>query len=100
MACKIFIEQGDDLRNITSLMEEFNKNPDDVMIIKTVESLFKVIKPLGLPLRLWEAQNIYFAIRKELFDIMNAKLKKNDKNAKKWCVNFIALGNMLSVRSI
>jgi alpha-amylase/alpha-mannosidase (GH57 family) len=86
-------------KKITALMEQFNNNPDNIIMIKTMENIFKVLRPLDLPLRIWEAQNIYFAIKKELFDIMQAKAKKNDKNAKRWCVNFNSLGNILSIRS-
>ncbi|MFH1062697.1 MAG: DUF3536 domain-containing protein [Candidatus Omnitrophota bacterium] len=85
-------------KRITSLMEEFKINPENVTNIKIIENMFKVLRPLDLPLRIWEAQNIYFSLRKELFAIMNAKLKQNDKDAKKWCVNFNALGNILSIR--
>jgi len=85
-------------KRITKLMEEFKVNPGDFMQMKTIENIFKVLRPLDLPLRIWEAQNIYFFIRKEQFDRMNAKSKQDDKEAKRWCVNFNALGNMLSIR--
>jgi alpha-amylase/alpha-mannosidase (GH57 family) len=85
-------------KRITALMGEFGKNPHNVTNIKTLENIFKILRPLDLPLRIWEAQNIYFSIRKEWFDAMHAKSKQNDKNAKKWCANFNALSNILSIR--
>ncbi|MBU1045381.1 MAG: DUF3536 domain-containing protein [Candidatus Omnitrophica bacterium] len=85
-------------KRITKLMEEFKVNPKDIMLMKTIENIFKVLRPLDLPLRVWEAQNIYFSIRKEQFDRMNAKSKQDDKEATRWCANFNALGNMLSIR--
>jgi len=86
-------------KKINLLIENFNKNPQDADILKSLETFFKTLQPLSLPLRIWEAQNVYFAIKNELYDIMQAKLKQNDKTAKKWISNFDALGNYLSIRS-
>jgi hypothetical protein len=86
-------------RKINLLIENFNKNPQDADILKSLETFFKTLQPLSLPLRIWEAQNIYFAVKNELYDIMQAKVKQNDKKAKKWISNFDALGSYLSIRS-
>lgn len=85
-------------KRITSLMEEVRMNPENVTNIKTIENMFKVLRPLDLPLRIWEAQNIYFYLRKELANNLDARFKQNDKDAKKWFANFNALGNILSIK--
>lgn len=86
-------------KKIGRLMAQFKDNPQDSALIKKMENLFKVLRPLRLQMRIWEAQNIYFSVKKELYDVMKEKAKQEDKSAKKWVSNFKALGGYLFVRS-
>ncbi|MCK4994737.1 MAG: DUF3536 domain-containing protein [Candidatus Omnitrophica bacterium] len=84
---------------ISRLMSQIKDNPQDLALIKKMENLFKVLRPLELQMRIWEAQNIYFSVKKEFYDVMKGKAKQEDKFAKKWVSNFKALGVYLFVRS-
>ncbi|MFH1093494.1 MAG: DUF3536 domain-containing protein [Candidatus Omnitrophota bacterium] len=86
-------------RKISSLMAQFRDDPENADIIKNMENLFKILRPLGLEMRIWEAQNIYFSVKKELYNVMQGKANQDDKNAQKWVRNFKALGGYLFVRS-
>ncbi|MCG2711990.1 MAG: DUF3536 domain-containing protein [Candidatus Omnitrophica bacterium] len=86
-------------KKISSLMARFKENPQDAALLKNMENLFKILRPLCLQMRIWEAQNIYFAVKKDLYDAMKGKAKQDDNLAKKWVSNFKALGGYLFVRS-
>jgi len=86
-------------RKIGRLMSQFKEDPENTSLIKRMENLFKVLRPLGLQMRIWEAQNIYFSVKRELYDIMKGKAKQEDKLAKKWVNSFKCLGGYLFVRS-
>ena len=86
-------------KRISDLINEFNQNPQNIALLKKIENLLKILRPFELQMRIWEAQNIYFSIKKELYDIMKAKAKQNDKIARKWIANFKSLGICLFVRS-
>ncbi len=86
-------------RKISSLMAQFKEDPVNVALLKKMGNLFKILRPLGLQMRIWEAQNIYFSVKKELYDAMKGKADQGDKLAKKWVSNFKALGGYLFVRS-
>ncbi|MBI4846269.1 MAG: DUF3536 domain-containing protein [Candidatus Omnitrophica bacterium] len=87
-------------QKINELMERISSNPGDIPLMKTVEGIFKILQPLELPLRLWEAQNSFFFMGKRMHDKMEGKANHGDKTAKRWMDAFSALGKYLSVKSI
>ncbi|MFH1460054.1 MAG: DUF3536 domain-containing protein [Candidatus Omnitrophota bacterium] len=84
---------------IRLLMERFNTNPQNIDLAKKIKNIFIILNPLSLQLRIWETQNVYFSIKKELFEMMRTKADQKDVTAKKWVENFNALGEYLSIKS-
>jgi alpha-amylase/alpha-mannosidase (GH57 family) len=83
---------------VESLMEQLNKEPENVQLFEKIYNVMEFIKPLSLSLDLWKAQNIYFSISKDFYQTMRTKAEKRDDNAKRWVENFIKLGNYLHVK--
>jgi len=87
-------------KRINALIQAFNANPEDISPVKTIKNIFRILQPLSLQLRLWEAQNIYFSLGKMLYEGMQEKAKNiEDKTSRRWVRNFKALGICLWVRS-
>jgi len=87
-------------QRINALMQAFNANPEDISPVKTIKNIFRILQPLSLQLRLWEAQNIYFSLGKMLYEGMQEKAKNTeDEISRRWVRNFKALGICLWVRS-
>lgn len=86
-------------RKINSLMEEFNKKPDDPATLETINILLSNIHILQLKLDIWKAQNIYFATAKQMYSDMRDKASQNDSHARQWVDLFDTLGSHLNIRS-
>jgi hypothetical protein len=86
-------------RKTLKLMKVLYARPEDIALLRTIVSIFKILHPLSLKLRLWKAQNIHFSIGKRLYSRMQERAEKKDKAAKEWVKYFDMLGNYLRVRS-
>jgi hypothetical protein len=86
-------------KKIGALMEALRNDPENVELMKQLETLFKTLQPLALQLRVWELQNIYFGLSRTLYPSMKERAHNNDKAAKKWIERFDALENYLSVKN-
>jgi hypothetical protein len=84
---------------INKVMDALRGNPEDITLMKDLDTLFTILQPLALQLRLWEAQNVYFSLGRTLYAPMQERARNNDKSAKKWIDRFDALGAHLSVRN-
>jgi hypothetical protein len=85
-------------RWITASMNELGEDPEDIELFEKINSVLEVSAPLKMSLDLWEAQNIYFSIGKNLYDPMMEKAEGDDSTAKKWLESFIRLGHDLRVK--
>ncbi len=83
---------------VHSVMERLNNQPENIYIFEIVEAALEALNQLSLPLNLWEAQNIYFSIGKNLFNKMKIDADNGDNHAKKWEEAFSKLGNHLHVK--
>lgn len=83
---------------ITGVMEELNKEPEDIVLIEKINDALEAATPLALPLDLWKAQNIYFSIGRNLHGAMKEKAEKNESAAKEWIEAFLRLGHDLHVK--
>ena len=81
-------------------MREFSENPYDPSLLKTAESLLRIMNPLSLNPDLWEAQNIYFSVGKQLLTEMEDRANKGDEEANNWMIYFQNLGNHLQVKIV
>ncbi len=82
-------------RRITVMMEKLAKDPENVILSGEIESCIRLLSTLRLNLDLWKAQNIYFLIKKEIFEKMRERARKQDKIAIFWMECFQRLGECL-----
>ncbi len=82
-------------RRITAMMEKLVKDPEDVLLAGEIESCIRLLSQLDLVLDLWKAQNHFFIIKKQMFEPMREKARKQDKKAKFWLECFLRLGECL-----
>ncbi|MBI2877824.1 MAG: DUF3536 domain-containing protein [Candidatus Tectomicrobia bacterium] len=90
-------------RKLNSLMESLAQAPQDVSILKTVESLLRIMEEKFMDnfmaqLDLSKAQNIYFSAGKQLCDQMEERASRGDPVAREWLEHFTRLGDYLHVR--
>ncbi len=85
-------------RKINSLMEELSRSPADASLLETARITLEILGALSLKLNLWEAQNIYFSIGKQLYNDMLDRAEKGEPDSKRWVEHFNGLGYHLGVR--
>lgn len=84
---------------IHSLMEKLESSPKEMALLETLESILKILSSLPLDLNLWEAQNIYFSISKQLYSEMKKNAEIGDNDSKDWLKHFDKLGSYLKIKS-
>jgi hypothetical protein len=85
---------------VNIMMRAFADHAHDPSLLENAESLLRILHPLSLNLDLWEAQNIYFSVGKQLFAEMEEKAEKGNDKAKEWMARFRDLGDYLEVRIV
>lgn len=85
-------------QKINTMMEKFAQTPENVSILESIEKFLSIAKILNLPLNLWKAQNIYFAISKSV-DKKIRPLLHPGESFSQWHAHFSSLGNYLGIRS-
>ena len=83
---------------ITNLMQRLFENPDDLVLMEKIATLFKILSPLSLKYNLWESQNDYFFIGKKKAAVMLALSGSGDTHARQWTRLFEELGGYLGVK--
>lgn len=85
-------------QRINKFMEKLSQTPEDVLVLKKIEAILRILSVLPLELDMWKAQNVYFSIGKQLYSGMRENAEKGDNNAKKWIEHFNRLGHYLQVK--
>ena len=83
---------------INTLMKAFAGRPRDLASLKTIDDLFGILKPLSMELDLWESQNIYFSVGKQVYRQAVDQAGGGDPTTKAWVGAFNALGSFLQVK--
>ena len=83
---------------ITNLMQRLLKNPDDIHLMEKINAVFNILSPLLLKINLWECQNYYFRIGREISAVMQARAGTGDPQALQWIGRFEELGGYLGVK--
>ena len=52
---------------ITKIMPHLLENPDDLVLMEMIATIFRLLLQLSLNYNLWESQNRYFLIGQKLF---------------------------------
>lgn len=81
-------------------MREFSQNPYNPSLLGSAESLLRTLNPLSLNPDLWEAQNIYFSVGKQLLAEMEDRAGKGDEEAGDWLKYFQNMGDYLQVKIV
>ena len=82
---------------INRLMKRFANVPTDVGLLKTIERTVRILLALSSEIDLQTAQNIFFAISKEIYPNVDKKARSGERWAKKWVKHFENLAGYLNV---
>jgi hypothetical protein len=85
-------------RKIDRLMEELGASPDNVELLGTIVTTFKMLLTIVSGLNLQTAQNVFFRISKKNYPAMKKKAEADDQPAKKWVEYFRNLAQHLDVK--
>ncbi len=86
-------------RKIHEMMRQLQKTPYDLDLLEFTQIFLKALSPLQLHLDLWRAQNIYFAISKQLSKTMHGAGDQGyDGSQDRWPGLFRILGDSLRVQ--
>jgi len=83
---------------LNSAMGKLAEHPEDVRRFEKIDETLELMKPLSLSLNLWNTQNIYFSIGKNMFSTMKERADEGDGPARKWVEGFTKLGYYLQVK--
>jgi hypothetical protein len=83
---------------ITNLMQRLFENPDDLILMEKIATVFKILSPLSLKYNFWESQNDYFHIGQKKAATMQALSLSGDARARQWTRLFEELGVYLGVK--
>jgi alpha-amylase/alpha-mannosidase (GH57 family) len=84
-------------RKINRLMRRLEDEPGNVNLLETIETAIKILLNLITKLDLQAAQNVFFAISKQIYPEMNEKADSGQATAKKWVEHFRNLAHYLDV---
>jgi len=86
-------------RKIDELMGRLSSHPEDLGLLKTIESLLKILKAPALELDLMRAQHLHFQIARGHLIAIRERASGGDATAAEWIEHFDNLGTYLQVRS-
>jgi len=85
---------------INEIMAELQNNPEDLSLLKILDSLLEALKGFPLDLNLWKSQNIYFKLCEKLQSEMQEKVKSRDPLAQDWMELMKKTGHHLNVKCL
>ncbi len=85
-------------RTIKRLSEQFLAEPEDVVLMKTLEAAARLARELPFEVNVWRAQNNYYQMLQRVFPAYVDKAALGDAAAVEWIDHFIALGDNLAVK--
>jgi alpha-amylase/alpha-mannosidase (GH57 family) len=82
---------------IEELMLSLQRDPENISLLEQIRSMLEMIRPLGLDLNTWRAQNIFFELAREHRERMLERAGRGEELAERWEELFRKLADMLSV---
>jgi hypothetical protein len=82
-----------------ALMERLWRDPNDLRLLNSIETLLKTLQPASIDLDLMKAQRLYLHLARQYSQEKRNRAEEGDQNAREWAQCFDALGNILRVRS-
>lgn len=86
-------------RRIDHLVAQFEKNPDDLETLQTLEQLVDLVVHMKWSVDLWRAQNSYYRMHRTVLPQFRIIEERGDEHAKEWIATFERLGEDLKVRA-
>lgn len=83
---------------VNSVIGKLSGSQRDVRLFEKMDETLELIKPLSMSLNLWNAQNIYFSLGKNIYSKMQGQARDGDPSAKKWLEGFTKLSYYLQVK--
>jgi len=85
-------------KTLERIGERLYKNPEDISLIKRLDSFVGLIMTLPFNVDLWKIQNIYYEMLQRNYPELHAREIRGDENLRTWVTHFEALGDKLKVR--
>ncbi len=78
-------------------MQKLQKSPDDIELMRHIQSLLLILQPLQLHLNLWKSQNTIFELARSMYAAKYKAAQSGDDQARVWLEMMQGLGEMLAV---
>jgi alpha-amylase/alpha-mannosidase (GH57 family) len=85
-------------RALEKLIRQFAADPGNAELLGRIEARIGMVNSLPFPVVLWLPQNIWFDMRRTVFDGFEQRAAAGDKRAAEWVERFRRLGQSLSVQ--
>ncbi len=82
---------------VSAAVEKLEQNPEDIGLLENIVDTLEILKPLRLLLDIWNTQNIYFSLGKNVYEGINQKALDGDGFSKRWISAFHKFGTHLHV---
>jgi alpha-amylase/alpha-mannosidase (GH57 family) len=83
--------------NLERMAERLKAQPENLEMIKRLESMVDVARSLPFEVNLWTMQNICYELLKSVFDSYQSRAGEGDEAAKIWVNHFRSLAEKLSL---
>lgn len=85
-------------RTIERLFARFVANPMEAGLLQRLQDTIKLVLSLPFQVRLWEAQNTYYSMMRDVAGEVSVRAERGDAEARAWLDGFIKLGEDLKVK--
>jgi hypothetical protein len=85
-------------RTIERLFTRFVADPMEPGLLPRLQETIELVLSLPFEVRLWDAQNTYYRLMRELASKVNERAEHGDAEARAWLDGFVKLGEKLKVK--
>jgi hypothetical protein len=85
-------------RTIERLFTRFVANPFEPGLLQRLQETVELVLTLPFQVRLWDAQNTYYRMMRELASGVSERAERGDAEARAWLDGFVKLGEALKVK--
>jgi alpha-amylase/alpha-mannosidase (GH57 family) len=78
------------------LVAALANKPEDLEVLRALEDIGRLVRPLPLNLNLWKVQNIYYETMQSVLPWYQKKAAEGDEQAKEWMQHFSSFGRELN----
>jgi hypothetical protein len=85
-------------RTIERLFARFVADPMEPGLVPRLQETIELVLSLPFQVRLWEAQNTYYRMMREVAGEVKERAERGDAHAQAWLDGFVKLGEQLKVK--